>query len=135
MSMNYHTRNIGNVTILDVSGRIDVGVPLAFGSAGEMPLREVIRDFAHRGHINIVLNLKDVSYIDSSGIGELVASVTTLRGRGGDLKVVNPNMIVQKLLRLTRLDPLVVEVKSDEASALEAFRGSNSSGRAATQND
>ncbi len=127
MSMSYEERRLGNVTVLDVSGRIDLGVPLAFGSGGEKPLREVVRDLAQRGQNNVVLNLKDVTYIDSSGIGELVASVTTLRNQGGDLKVVNPNMVVQKLLRLTRLDPLVIEVKQDEASALAAFSKTESS--------
>ncbi|HUI85361.1 MAG TPA: STAS domain-containing protein [Candidatus Binatia bacterium] len=121
MSMNYQARKVANATVLDVSGRIDLGVALAFGKKGETPLRELIRDFCQRGETHIVLNLKDVTYIDSSGIGELVASVTTLRNHGGDLKVVNPNMIVQKLLRLTRLDPQVIEVKPDEASALQSF--------------
>jgi anti-sigma B factor antagonist len=125
MSMSYQSRQVGDVTILDVTGRIDVGVALAFGAAGETPLREVIRDFARRGQKKIVLNLHDVSYIDSSGIGEVAVSVATLRNQGGDLKVVNPSMIVQKLLRLTRLDPLVIEVKPDEASALQAFAGSD----------
>ena len=121
MSIHYEARQLGNVTILDVSGRIDVGVALAFGAGGDVALRQVIRDFAQQGQKNIVLNLKDVTYIDSSGIGELVACVTTLRNHGGDLKVVNPNLVVQKLLRMTRLDPLVIEVKPDEASALQAF--------------
>jgi len=120
MGMTYETRQVGNVTILDVAGRIDIGVDLAFGS-GSTPLREIIRDCARRGQVNVILNLHDVSFIDSSGIGELVASVTTVRNQGGDLKVVNPSMIVQKLLRVTRLDPLVIEVKPDEASALQAF--------------
>jgi len=132
--MSYQTRTVGNVTILDITGRIDLGVPLAFGAGGQTPLREVIRDFAQRGNFDIVLNLKDVSYIDSSGIGELVASVTTLRGKGGDMKIVNPNLIVQKLLRLTRLDPMVIEVKADEASALQAFPGGGGSPKAAAQN-
>jgi len=61
-----------------------------------------------------------VSYIDSSGIGELVGSVTTLRKLGGDLRVVNPNMIVQTLLRTCKLDT-AIDVKPDEASALQAF--------------
>ena len=120
MGMTYEARQVGNVTILDITGRIDVGVPMAFGAGASHPLQDVIRDFAGRGQTNIVLNLRDVAYIDSSGIGDLVASATTLRNHGGDLKVVNPSMIVQKLLRLTRLDT-VIDVKPDEASALEAF--------------
>ena len=127
MGMDYQVRQVGNVTVLDIHGRIDIGVALAFGSEGQTPLRDVVRNFARLGQRNIILNLKDVSYIDSSGIGELVASVTTLRNQGGDMKVVNPNLVVQKLLRVTRLDPLVIEVKADEDSALAAFAPKGSS--------
>jgi anti-sigma B factor antagonist len=121
--MSYQARQVGDVTILDIAGRIDVGVDLAFGARGETPLREVVREFARQGQKKIVLNLHDVSYIDSSGIGELAVSVATLRNQGGDLIVVNPGGIVQKLLRMTRLDPLVIDIKSDETSALRAFAG------------
>lgn len=120
MGMTYEARQVGNVTILDISGRIDLGVPLAFGAGEGVPLQEIIRDFAKRGHKNIVLNLREVAYIDSSGIGDLVGSATTLRKQGGDLRIVNPSMVVQKLLRATRVDT-VIEVKPDEASALQAF--------------
>ena len=120
MGMDYEARQVGNVTILDISGRIDVGVPLALGAGAGHPLQEVIRDFAARGQKNIVLNLRDVAYIDSSGIGDLVGSATTVRKQAGDLKIVNPGMVVQKLLRVTRVDT-VIEVKPDEASALAAF--------------
>ena len=120
MGMNYEARQVGSVTVLDIAGRIDVGVELAFGAGTGVSLQEVIRDFARRGQKNIVLNLRDVAYIDSSGIGELVGSATTLRKQGGELRIVNPGMVVQKLLRMTRVDT-VVEVKPDEASALQAF--------------
>ena len=120
MGINYEARQVGNVIILDVTGRIDVGVPLAFGAGAGHPLQDLIRDFATRGQKNVVLNLHDVAYIDSSGIGDLVGSATTLRKQGGDLKIVNPSMVVQKLLKVTRVDT-VIEVKPDEASVLEAF--------------
>jgi len=81
MSMEYHARQVGDVIILDVMGRLDVGTVLAFGAGQGIPLREVVRDFAARGQTKIVLNLRDVTYIDSSGIGELVAGVTTLRSK------------------------------------------------------
>ncbi len=120
MAMSYETRQTRDVTILDISGRIDLGVTIAFGPAGNVPLRTVVHDFAARGHKNIILNLRDVTYMDSSGIGELVGSVTSVRKLGGEVKVVNPNMVVKRLLGTCRLDT-VVEVKPDEASALEAF--------------
>ena len=121
MAMTYETRQAGDVTILDISGKIDIGVALAFGPGASMPLQTLIRDLAERGHKNVLLNLREVIYLDSSGIGELVRSVSTLRKIGGDLKVVNPNLVVKKLLSATRVDS-VVDVKVDEASALEAFR-------------
>jgi len=120
MGMTYEARQTGDVTILDINGRIDLGVPIAFGPGASVPLKTVVRDFAERGHRNIVLNLRDVTYIDSSGIGELVGSVTTVRKLGGDLRVVNPNMKVQLLLRTCKMDT-VIDVKPDEASALQAF--------------
>jgi len=120
MGMTYEARQTGDVTILDINGRIDLGVPISFGPGGSVPLKMVVRDFAERGHKNIVLNLRDVTYIDSSGIGELVGSVTTVRKLGGDLRVVNPNMKVQLLLRTCKMDT-VIDVKPDEASALQAF--------------
>ena len=120
MGMSYEARQVGNVTILDISGRIDVGVPLAFGEGANHALQDVVRDFAARGQKNIVLNLRDVAYIDSSGIGDLVGSATTLRKQGGDLKIVNPSGVVQKLLSVTRVDT-VIDVKPDEAGALQSF--------------
>jgi anti-sigma B factor antagonist len=119
MGMSYETREAGNVTILDITGRIDIGVPLVLGSQSH-PLQEVIRELAAKGQKNILLNLQDVAYIDSSGIGDLVGSATTLRKQGGDLKVVNPTGVVGKLLRVTRVDT-VIDVRANEASALEAF--------------
>lgn len=121
MPMTYEARQAGDVTILDISGRIDLGTAIAFGPGGNVSLRKVVHDFAERGQRNIVLNLREVNYMDSSGIGELVGSVTSVRKLGGDLKVVNPNMIVKKLLTTCRLDT-VIDVKPDEASAVEAFR-------------
>ena len=118
--MDYKARQVGNVTVLDVSGRIDLGVPLSFGEGAGHPLQALVRDFAARGQTKIVLNLHDVAYIDSSGLGDLVAAATTLRRHGGDLKVVNPSMVVQKLLRMTRVDT-VLDVKPDEAGALQSF--------------
>ena len=129
MGMTYEARQVGNVTILDVSGRIDIGVPLAFGAGAGLPLQEVVRDFAKRGQKNIILNLHDVAYIDSTGIGDLLGSAATLRKLGGDLKIVNPSMVVQKLLRVTRVDT-VIEAKPDEASALEAFSKDEARGTA-----
>jgi len=120
MPMTYEARQAGDVTILDISGRIDLGVVIGFGPDGGTSLRAAVHDFAAGGHKQIVLNFRDVTYLDSAGIGELVGSVTTVRKLGGDLKVVNPNLIVKKLLGTCRLDT-VIDVKPDEASAVQAF--------------
>ncbi len=129
MAMKYEARQVGDVTILDISGRIDVGVALEFGAGGTLSLQHVVRDLANRGHKKILLNLHDVAYIDSSGIGDLVGSATTVRKQGGDLRVVNPNLVVRDLLRLTRIDT-VIDVKPDETSAVEAFQKATGSGAA-----
>lgn len=132
MSITYHAREVGTVTMLDIVGRIDVGVALlAYGLPGQTPLRTVVRELCDRGRKFVVFNLRDVSYVDSSGIGELVACATTLRNAGGDLNLVNPNWIVQKLLHITRLDPLVFDVLPDEATALRAFERRDAASSAA----
>lgn len=128
MSMRYDTRQVGDVTVLEILGRIDASA----GPGRYRTVGEIVRDLAQHGNIKIVLNLAFVSYIDSSGIGELVAAVNAARAEGGDLKVINPNGIVQQVLKLTRLVPAVIDVKPDEASALAAL--SDEAGLAAAQN-
>src|ERR1700747_2098252 len=89
--LEYKSRQQGDVTILDLSGRISVGEALAFGPGSGMILGHIIRELAEKGHNRILLNLKDVKYIDSSGVGDLVRSVTSLRRQGGDLKLLSPS--------------------------------------------
>lgn len=119
LKVYYQARQVGNVTVMDVGGRYDLGLPLVFGAAGHS-LKELVSGYAARGQTKIVLNLSDLAYIDSSGIGDLFASVTNLRRQGGDLKIVNPSVAVQKVLRMTGVD-IELDVKPDEASALDAF--------------
>jgi len=128
MSMSYDVRRVGDVTILDIVGRIDISTARGSDTAPKR-LREVIRELAERGQTSIVLNLNYVTYIDSSGIGELVAAITTLRNRGGDLKVIHPNTVVQHVLALTRLEN-VVEVLPDESSAVRALSSGDNAGAA-----
>jgi len=101
------------VTVLDISGRITLG-------EGNVILREVVRDLADKGAKAIVLNLGEVQYIDSSGIGELVKAHTTIRNQGGHLKLTNLNKRVNDLLQLTRLSA-VFDIQKDETSAIESF--------------
>ena len=118
--LEYKNRQQGDVTILDLSGRISVGEALAFGPGSGLVLGDVIRELARKGQKRILLNLKDVKYIDSSGIGDLVRSVTSLRREGGDLKLLSPAPIILEVLHVTRLDK-IIDIKDDELSAVQSF--------------
>ena len=118
--LEHKNRQQGDVTILDLSGRISVGEALAFGPGSGLILGDVIRELAKKGQNRILLNLKDVRYIDSSGIGDLVRSVTSLRREGGDLKLLNPAPMVLEVLHITRLDK-ILEIKDDELLAVRSF--------------
>ena len=83
-------------------------------------LGQVIRELAEKGQKRILLNLKDVKYIDSSGVGDLVRSVTSLRRQGGDLKLLSPAPMVLEVLRITRLDRML-DIKDDESAAVQSF--------------
>jgi anti-sigma B factor antagonist len=111
-------RQVGPVIVLDVSGRITLG-------EGNVMLREIVGDLAAKGNNDIVLNLGEVVYIDSSGIGELVKAHTTIRNKGGRLKLANLNKRVHDLLEMTRLAS-VFDIERDEASALKSFGGQGS---------
>ena len=113
MSMKVSTRQVDGVTILDLSGRITLG-------EGSVQLRDAIRDLLAKGSKLILLNLADVNYIDSSGIGELVSAYTTVRNQGGELKLLNLTKKVHDLLQITKLYT-VFDVKDDEASAVASF--------------
>jgi anti-sigma B factor antagonist len=111
--MKTATRQIGDVTVVDVSGRITLG-------EGNVILREIVRDLADNGKKAIVLNLGEVQYIDSSGVGELVKAHTTIRNQGGHLKLAGLNQRVHDLLEMTRLST-VFDIQKDEKSAIESF--------------
>jgi anti-sigma B factor antagonist len=113
VSVKLTTRQVGDVTAIDVSGRITLG-------EGSAALREALRDLVGKGQKKILLNLGDVSYIDSSGIGELVSGFTTVTNSGGNLKLLNLNKRVKDLLQITKLYT-VFEVHEDEAAAIRSF--------------
>jgi anti-sigma B factor antagonist len=120
MPLNYNTRQTGDVTILDLDGRLSLGEEMAFGPGSGIVLREVVRDLAKKGHKKIILNLAGVSYVDSSGVGQLVGALTTARNQGGDLKLLAPPKQVLDLLTTTNLDT-VFHIHGDEAAALTSF--------------
>jgi len=113
VTMKETSRRVDGVTILDLSGRITLG-------EGSVVLRDQIRDLLSKSEKKILLNLGDVTYIDSSGIGELVSAFTTVRNQGGELKLLNLTKKVHDLLQITKLYT-VFDVKDDEASAVKAF--------------
>ncbi len=111
--MQVNTRHVGDIAVLDISGRITVG-------EGNVALREIVRELALNGHKKVLLNLGEVHYIDSSGVGELVKTHTTLRNQAGHLKLANLNKRVNDLLQMTRLSS-VFDIHRDEATALASF--------------
>jgi anti-sigma B factor antagonist len=104
---------VGDVTVVDVSGRITLG-------EGSSNLHEGIRDMVQKGSRKILLNLAEVSYIDSSGIGELVSGFTSVANAGGHLKLINLTKRVKDLLQITKLYT-IFEVYEDETTAVRSF--------------
>ena len=115
--MKTSVRQANGVTIVDCSGRIALG-------EGSVILKDVVCELLSKGQTKILLNLGDVTYIDSSGICELVCELvsafTTVREQGGELKLLNPTKNVRNLLRITKLYT-VFDVKDDEAGAIQSF--------------
>jgi len=116
--LEHKIRRAGDVTILDLDGRISLTD--ALWSASGTVVGQVIRELLKNGERKILLNLKGVTYIDSSGIGELTGALTAVHRQGGELKLVNPNPTVIDLLRITRLDTLF-DIRDDENSAIQSF--------------
>lgn len=113
MSVKLTSRQVGDVTVIDAAGRITLG-------EGASAFRDTIRDLAAKGNKKLLLNLADVSYIDSSGIGEMVSGFTTITNNGGHLKLMGLSKRVKDLLQITKLYT-VFEVYDDEADAVRSF--------------
>jgi anti-sigma B factor antagonist len=113
VSVKLTTRQVGDVSVMDVAGRITLG-------EGSSALRDALRDMINKNQKKILLNLGEVNYIDSSGIGELVSGFTTVTNSGGQLKLLNLNKRVKDLLQITKLYT-VFDVHEDEAGAIRSF--------------
>jgi len=111
--MKIETRSVGDVHVLDCSGKITLG-------EGTMAIRNTVKDILKGGGKKIILNLANVNYIDSSGIGELVSSYTTVTNQGGHLKLVNLTKKIQELLAITKL-LTVFQVFDSEQAAIASF--------------
>jgi anti-sigma B factor antagonist len=114
MSQQYPTREVGDVCIIDATGRITLG-------EGADGLRVTIRDLAQQGKKKLILNLADTSYVDSSGIGEMVNGATVLANQGAVVKLLCLTRRVRDLLQITKLYT-VFEVFEDEQTAVQSFR-------------
>ena len=113
MKMMTSTRQVGSVTIVDISGRIELGEESA-------AVRDMVCGLLSKGNKHILLNLGDVHYIDSSGLGALVSSFASARKQGGELKLLNLTDRVTDLMQMTKLYT-VFDVKNDEAVAVKSF--------------
>lgn len=111
--MRIETRTVNDVTILDIHGKITIG-------EGSAEIRNRVRDLLQAGRKKILLNLGDVSYVDSSGIGELVSSFTTVTNQGGQLKLLSLTKKLRELLAITKL-LTVFDTYDDESKAVASF--------------
>jgi anti-sigma B factor antagonist len=113
VNVTFSSRQSGEVNILDVAGTITLG-------QGSNTVRDALGDLISRNHKKILLNLAQVSYIDSSGIRELLSALTALKNVDGQLKLLNPSHRVKDLLQITKLHT-VFQVYEDEAAAVASF--------------
>ena len=113
MSVKASTRQSGSVTIIDLSGQIKLG-------EGTSVLRDTVKDLLGKGRKKILLNLGDVNYIDSTGIGELVSAFTSVRNQGGEMKLLHVTKKVRDVLQIMKLYT-VFQVMDDEAGAIASF--------------
>jgi anti-sigma B factor antagonist len=112
--MKIQMRTVGDARILDCSGQITLG-------EGTMGIRNTVRDVMQTGVKKIILNLADVTYIDSSGVGELVSTFTTVVNNGGQLKLLNLTKKIQQMLTITKL-LTVFDVSDNEQTLLAGFK-------------
>ena len=114
MQMQIHTRNVGDVTVLDLKGRLTL-------NEGTQQLKETFDRLTASGTKRIVLNLQEVSYVDSGGLGELVRSLAAVGRHGGSLKLINLTSKITDLLVITKL-LTVFDSYDSESAALSSFK-------------
>ncbi|MGA3318619.1 MAG: STAS domain-containing protein [Candidatus Korobacteraceae bacterium] len=112
--MNLSTRVVGGIVIVDIIGQLRLG-------EGTNVVRDLVRDLMGKNYKNILLNLADVRYIDSAGIGELVSCYTSVRNQGGQFKLMNLSKNVHNLLQITKLYT-VFDIAEDQSKAIQSFQ-------------
>jgi anti-sigma B factor antagonist len=120
MTMQCSTRQSDDVTILDLKGRLSLGEEVAFGPGSGLILSETVRELAKKGRKNVLLNLAGVTYVDSSGVGQLVGALTSAGRQGVSLKLLGPTKPVLELLKMNKLDT-VFHISEDGATAVASF--------------
>lgn len=113
MPLTIETREVAHVIILDVKGRIVLGDEIH-------QLRDAVRGMLAQGKKKIILNLAEVDYMDSSGVGEMVGAFTAVRNAGGELKLLNLSPKVEDILHVTKLYT-VFDIRDDEFTAVKSF--------------
>jgi anti-sigma B factor antagonist len=113
VSLRANSRDIGGVIVIDLDGRITLG-------DGSALLRDLIRENLDQGRKKLLLNLAAISYLDSTGLGELVSGYRLVKSNGGELKLLNLNKKVTDLLQVTKLYT-VFDIHNDEAQAVASF--------------
>jgi anti-sigma B factor antagonist len=121
MSLKAAVRRSGDVAVVDLGGRITLG-------EGSGLVRSTIKELVNSGQKNILVNLKDVTYIDSAGLGELVGSYATVTNMGGNIKLLHPQAKVHDLLQVTKLYTVFIAF-DDETEALRSFSNAAGVGR------
>jgi anti-sigma B factor antagonist len=119
MSVNCTVRTVGDVTVLDLNGRISLVEELVSGS-GALRLQEAVREVVQNGARKVLLNLRHVTYVDSSGLGELVACMTTAQNHEGELRISNATPRILDLLKMTHMNS-VLQYHDEESVAVQAF--------------
>ena len=120
MTMNCKIRQVEDVTVLDLTGRFSLGEAVAFGPGSGLILSETVRDLTKNGRKKILLNLAGVTYVDSSGVGQLVGALTSARKQGVELKLLSPNKQLVDLLKLSKLDT-TFDISEEEKTAVASF--------------
>ena len=115
--MQIEQRAVGDVVVLDLKGRVTMG-------EGDELLKDKVNSLVNQGHKKIVLNLAEVPYIDSAGLGEIVRTYTTVSRQGGSLKLLNLTKRITDLLAITKL-LTVFETYDNEADAVRSFSSAN----------
>ena len=112
--MHIEERTVGDVVIVGVSGKITLG------DGGDVALKDKMRSLVQQGTKKVLLNLGDVSYVDSAGLGEIVQSYATVTKNGGSLKLLNVTKRIKDLLSITKM-LTVFECHDSEAEALKSL--------------